>query len=294
MKEKVKHERSHSVNRIPTLWREIAAGLALWNVGALALTGLVLYVLLWSGADGQADGALLGLSLDAWADLHDVLGVAFLASVVAVLALGRPVWPAAPTAHGLAAAAVTLLAGLTLMQLPPATWLLPPDGEIEIAEPVDEEAGELPYPGADEDPVAAVARQMGMDETRVAIALQEAGLHYDTLDDSLESIAARNDTSAEAVYEAIRHLEAPVLAPHEETSIDIVESRFMGHEVRGKTVEQLAKAASVPLELALRRLRAAGMEANPQDQADTVAARSGVTPMDVLAALVIEGYRPRR
>lgn len=294
MKEEAKHERSHIVNRIPTLWREIAAGLALWSVGALALTGLVLYVLLWSGADGHADGGLLGLSLDAWADLHDVLGVAFLASVVAVLALGRPVWPTAPTAHGLAAATVTLLAGLTLMQLPPATWLLPADGEIEMAEPVDEEASDLPYPGADEDPVAAVARQMGMDETRVVIALQEAGLRYDTLDDSLESIAARNDTSAEAVYEAIRHLEAPVLAPHEETSIDIVESRFMGHEVRGKTVEQLATAASVPLELALRRLRAAGMEANPQDQADTVAARSGVTPMDVLAALVIEGYRPKR
>ena len=282
------------MNRIPALWREIAAALALWTVGALALTGLVLYVLLWSGADANPDGGLLGLPLDAWADLHDVLGVAFLASAVAVLALGRPVWPTAPPAQGLAAATVTLLAGLTLMQLPPATWLLPTDDGIELAEPVDEEASGLPYPGADEDPLAIVARQMGMDETRIAIALQEAGLRYDTLNDSLDSVAARNDTSAEAVYEAIRHLEAPVPAPDEETSIDIVESRFLGHEVRGKTVEQLATAASVPLELALRRLRAAGMDAGPQDQADTVAARSGVTPMDVLAALVIEGYRPKR
>lgn len=294
MKEAARHARDHIVNRIPTLWREIAAALALWTVGALALTGLVLYVLLWSGADGDPDGGLLGLSLDAWADLHDVLGVAFLASAVAVLALGRPTWPMAPPAHGLAAATVTLLAGMTLMQLPPATWLLPADDGVETAEPVGEEASDLPYPGADEDPVRAVAQQMGMDQTRVAIALQEAGLSYDSLDDSLETIAARNDTNAGAVYEAIRHLEAPVLAPHEETAVDIVESRFMGHEVRGKTVEQLAKAASVPLELALRRLRAAGMEAGPQDQADTVAARSGVTPMDVLAALVIEGYRPRR
>jgi hypothetical protein len=282
------------VNRPPPFWREIAAGLALWSVGALAVTGLALYVLLWSGAGESGDSGLLGLSLDAWADLHDVLGVAFFASLLAMLALGRPVWPTAPQAHGLAAATLTLLAGLTLMQLPPATWLLPADDEIEYAEPADEAASALPYPGATEDPVAVVARQMGMEETRVAIALQEAGLRYDSLDDSLESIATRNDTSAEAVYEAIRHLEAPALAPPEETAVDIVEARFMGHEVRGKTVEQLAGAASVPLELALRRLRAAGMEANPQDQADAVAARSGVTTMDVLAALVIEGYRARR
>ncbi|MCU0766989.1 MAG: DUF4405 domain-containing protein [Gammaproteobacteria bacterium] len=276
------------------LWREAAAGLAVWSLAALALTGLVLYAVLWTSPEEGAAPTLLGLSLDQWADVHDVLGIAFLVAALATLALGRPAWPVAPAAHGLAAAAVTVIVGLTLMHLPPATWLLPEGYPREAVESADEEPGALPYPGAGDEPLAAVAREMAMDPTRVVIALQEAGLHFESLDETLEAIAGHNGTTAAAVYDAIRHLEAPLLAPHEETPFDLVESRFMGHDVRGKTVAQLAEAASVPLDLALRRLRAAGIDAKPGELADTVASNSGVTPMDVLAALVVEGYRPRR
>ena len=276
------------------LWREIAAGLAIWTLGALGLTGVALHAVLWMGATEVPDAGLLRLTPDDWADLHDVFGLAFLASAATMLALGRPAWPARLPAHGVAALAIAALVALTLLHLPPASWLLPQTGAGEVMEPGEDEAGALPYPGAEQDPVSVVARQMEMDEVRVAIALQEAGLLYRSLDETLEAIATRNGTTADSVYEAIRHLEAPTLAPGEETAIDVVESRFMGRDVRGKTVEQLAEAASVPLDTALRRLRAAGIEAKPQDTGDAVAARSNVTPMDVLAVLVIEGYRPRR
>ena len=275
------------------LWREIASSLTLWSLGALAFTGLALYVVLWSGGDDTGD-ELLGLALDQWADLHDVLGLTFLGAAAVTLALGRPVWPSASAAHGAAALTLVVLVNLTLLQLPPVSWVLP-EGDIdEEIESFEEEAEQLPYPGAGLEPLAAVAREMEMDATRVAIALQEAGLRYESLDETLEAIAARNGTTAGAVYEAIRHLEAAVLAPHEEAAREIVEARFMGHDVRGKTVGQLAAAASVPIEVALRRLRAAGMEAKADDMADAVAARSGAAPMDVLAALVIEGYQPKR
>jgi predicted DNA-binding protein YlxM (UPF0122 family) len=127
-----------------------------------------------------------------------------------------------------------------------------------------------------------------MDTTRVTIALQEAKLRFQGLDESLAEIAERNGTSPEAVYDAIRHLEAPALAPHEEGTLDLIEARFAGRDIRTRSLAQLADEVSVPLETALERLRALGIEADASSTAGTLAAKHGLDPIDIVVVIAME------
>ena len=275
-------------------WQEIAGALAAWALAALAVTGLVLYGIPWTDEIQLDTWEVLGLDAAQWADLHRVAGGLLLAAAAAALALGRLVLTRRPIMHGLAGALVLLLAVTTLLRWPPAGWLLPAE-DVELAEaPALEQADDdLPYPGSAQEPLSQVAQNLGMETTRVSIALQEAGLQFEGLDQSMAAIARANGTTPQAVYAAIRHLEAPAVTLQTETTLDLIESRFAGRDIRAKTIAALADEASVPLDTALRRLRDAGITAEPSATAATVAEQHGLSPMDVLVLLVIDRPAPR-
>jgi predicted DNA-binding protein YlxM (UPF0122 family) len=270
-------------------WVEIAGALAAWSLGLLAVTGLVLYGIPWAGNEVDfAAWRVLGLDAEQWADLHRVAGVALFAAAAGAVALGRLELTRRRSVHALAAALVVLLVVSTLLHWPPVSWLLagaPSETTGEIAGTTDEG---LPYPEAVDEPLAQLARNLGMDTTRVTIALQEAKLRFQGLDESLAEIAERNGTSPEAVYDAIRHLEAPALAPHEEGTLDLIEARFAGRDIRTRSLAQLADEVSVPLETALERLRALGIEADASSTAGTLAAKHGLDPIDVVVVIAME------
>jgi predicted DNA-binding protein YlxM (UPF0122 family) len=270
-------------------WVEIAGALAAWSLGLLAVTGLVLYGIPWAGNEVDfAAWRVLGLDAEQWADLHRVAGVALFAAAAGAVALGRLELTRRRSVHALAAALVVLLVVSTLLHWPPVSWLLagaPSETTGEIAGTTDEG---LPYPEAVDEPLAQLARNLGMDTTRVTIALQEAKLRFQGLDESLAEIAERNGTSPEAVYDAIRHLEAPALAPHEEGTLDLIEARFAGRDIRTRSLAQLADEVSVPLETALERLRALGIEADASSTAGTLAAKHGLDPIDIVVVIAME------
>jgi predicted DNA-binding protein YlxM (UPF0122 family) len=268
---------------------EIAGALTAWSLGLLAATGLVLYGIPWAGDEVDfAAWRVLGLDAEQWADLHRVAGVALFAAAAAAVALGRFELTRRRSVHALAAALVVLLVVSTLLHWPPVSWLLggaPSEVTGETAETADEG---LPYPEAVDEPLAQLARNLGMDTTRVTIALQEAKLRFQGLDESLAEIAEHNGTTPEAVYDALRHLEAPALAPHEEGTLDLIEARFAGRDIRTRSLAQLADEVSVPLETALERLRALGIEADASSTAGTLAAKHGLDPIDIVVVIAIE------
>ncbi len=270
-------------------WVEIAGALTAWSLGLLAATGLVLYGIPWAGDEVDfAAWRVLGLDAEQWADLHRVAGVALFAAAAAAVALGRYELTRRRSVHALAAALVVLLVVSTLLHWPPVSWLLagaPSETTGEIAGTTDEG---LPYPEAVDEPLAQLARNLGMDTTRVTIALQEAKLRFQGLDESLAEIAEHNGTTPEAVYDALRHLEAPALAPHEEGTLDLIEARFAGRDIRTRSLAQLADEVSVPLETALERLRALGIEADASSTAGTLAAKHGLDPIDIVVVIAIE------
>ena len=270
-------------------WQEMAGALAAWSLGLLAATGLVLYGIPWAAEDTElAAWRVLGLDAQQWADLHRVAGIALFVAAAAAVALGRLELPRRRLAHAAAAGLVTLLVAATLLRWPPVSWLLEDDAAFATPEVVETVEEGLPYSEAAEEPLAQVARNLGMDATRVAIALQEAKLRFQGLDETLAEIAENNGTTAQAVYDAIRHLEPPAVAPNAEGTLDLIEARFAGRDIRTRSIAQLADEVSVPLETALQRLAALGIEADPSTTAGTLAAKHGLDPIDVVVVLALD------
>ena len=81
---------------------------------------------------------------------------------------------------------------------------------------------------------------------------------------------------------------APSPAPPEEATLDLIEARFADRDIRTRSIAQLAEEVSVPLDTALRRLRAAGLAAESWSTAGTRAARHGLEPLDVVVLLALE------
>lgn len=270
-------------------WQEAAGALAIWTLVLLAVTGLVLYGVPWAGDEADlAAWTVLGLDAQQWADLHRIAGVALFVAAGAALALGRLEVTRRRSTHAVAAGLVLLLAATTVLRWPPASWLLEDEVAVEATEDLEAVVEDLPYPEAADEPLAQVARHLGMEETRVAIALQEAGLRFQSLDESLAEIAGNNGTTPEAVYDAIRHLEAPTVVTPEEGALDLIEARFAGRDIRTRSIAQLADETAVPLETALLRLREAGIEAEASTTAGTLAAKYGLDPIDVVLVLVLD------
>lgn len=270
-------------------WQEMAGALAAWSLGLLAATGLVLYGIPWAAEDMElAAWRVLGLDAQQWADLHRVAGIALFVAAAAALALGRLELTGRRLAHVAAAGLLILLVAATLLRWPPVSWLLEDEAAFATPEVVETVEEGLPYPEAAEEPLAQVARNLGMDATRVAIALQEAKLRFQGLDETLAEIAASNGTTAQAVYDAIRHLEAPAVAPAAEGTLDLIEARFAGRDIRTRSIAQLADEVSVPLETALQRLGALGIEADASTTAGTLAAKHGLDPIDVVVVLALD------
>jgi predicted DNA-binding protein YlxM (UPF0122 family) len=270
-------------------WLEIAGALAAWSLVLLAVTGVVLYGIPWSSGEAELGAwRVLGLDAQQWANLHRIAGMALFAAAAAALALGRLELSRQRSIHAVSIAFVVLLVAAVLLRWPPVSWLLQGESAEETASVVTTPENELPYPDAVDEPIAQVARNLGMDITRVTIALQEAKLRFQGVDESLAEIAERNGTTPEAVYDAIRHLEAPVLAPHEEGTLDLIEARFAGRDIRTRSLAQLADEVSVPLETALQRLRAVGIEADASTTAGTLAAQHGLDPIDIVVVIALE------
>lgn len=270
-------------------WQEIAGAIAAWALGLLGVTGLVLYGIPWAGDESDlAAWRVLGLDAQQWADLHRIAGVVLFVAAAVALALGRLELTRRRSTQALAAGLILLLVAATLLRWPPVSWLLEEEPASEMSEIVETVAEGLPYPEAADEPLAQVARHLGMDETRVAIALQDAMLSFAGLDESLAEIAEKNGTTPQAVYDAIRHLEAPAFAPHEEGTLDLIEARFAGRDIQTRSIAQLADEVSVPLETALQRLRAMGIEASASTTAGTLAATHGLDPIDVVIVLALD------
>jgi len=204
-----------------------------WALGGMVITGLVLYLPL-PDPEVTAEPAVFGIDFLTWLDLHRAFGGLFLAagvgSMLGRLAPHRAGFGAglggervtSTARHGVAALLAAAVAIMALAHWWPVSVLLTPTEIVEDLEP----AAALPYPDAEHESLAAVARRMGMEATRVEIALQEAKLLYRDLEQTLEAVAARNATTPGAVYAALRHLEAAPVSAEEEAALDLAQKRL--------------------------------------------------------------------
>lgn len=284
-------------------WRSFTALLVTWAFLVLIVTGLVLYIVPHGRVAYWVHWGLAGLDKDGWADLHMLFGGVFIVAGAFHLYFNwrpfkqylreRAAGHARMSRALLGSLAFTLLvAALSVAYLPPASWVFDLNAAIKDSW-VTERGMEPPFGHAEEVSLAGIARRMRLDLDRAQAALREAGYRFDGPRQSLEAIARANNTTPMAVYGVIREFPQETEAvPKRFTRPEEVEAEFAGTGLGRKTLAEVCAQVGMAPATARERLEAAGIGLADDETFRAVAERHGVSPIDLLTVMLVEGYRP--
>jgi hypothetical protein len=283
--------------------RSLIAFLVTWSFLALTVTGVILYIVPHGRIAFWTHWSLLGLEKEQWAGVHMMFGGIFIATGVLHLYYNWKPFKKylAERMEGhirvkrelvLSVALTVLVIALSVLDLPPASWVFNWNAQIKRAWVTSPEL-EPPYGHAEESSLAGLAKRMDLDLPAAMAALEAEGVRFDSERDSLERIARANGTTPMAIYAIMqRFASAPgrvVLTGL--TPLD-VETRYAGSGLGRKSLGELLEQLGLDRATALRRLREANISAEPQDNVRQLAEQHGDTPIELLKIMLIPGYRP--
>jgi len=283
--------------------RSLIAFLVTWSFLVLTVTGVILYIVPHGRIAFWTHWSLLGLEKEQWAGVHMMFGGIFIATGVLHLYYNWKPFKKylAERMEGhirvkrelvLSVALTVLVIALSVLDLPPASWVFNWNAQIKRAWVTSPEL-EPPYGHAEESSLAGLAKRMDLDLPAAMAALEAEGVRFDSERDSLERIARANGTTPMAIYAIMqRFASAPgqvVLTGL--TPLD-VETRYAGSGLGRKSLGELLEQLGLDRTTALRRLREANISAEPQDNVRQLAEQHGDTPIELLKIMLIPGYRP--
>jgi hypothetical protein len=283
--------------------RSLIAFLVTWSFLVLTVTGVILYIVPHGRIAFWTHWSLLGLEKEQWAGVHMMFGGIFIATGVLHLYYNWKPFKKylAERMEGhirvkrelvLSVTLTVLVIALSVLDLPPASWVFNWNAQIKRAWVTSPEL-EPPYGHAEESSLAGLAKRMDLDLPAAMAALEAEGVRFDSERDSLERIARANGTTPMAIYAIMqRFASAPgrvVLTGL--TPLD-VETRYAGSGLGRKSLGELLEQLGLDRATALRRLREANISAEPQDNVRQLAEQHGDTPIELLKIMLIPGYRP--
>ncbi|MBK1733067.1 DUF4405 domain-containing protein [Thiococcus pfennigii] len=282
--------------------RSVIAFLVTWSFLVLTDTGLVLYVLPHGRVAYWTHWSLLGLDKDQWAGVHMMFGGLFIVTGALHLyfnwkpftrylaeRIGAHMRPSRELFASLGLALAILV--LAIRDLPPVSWVFDLNATLKAAWVTDPTL-EPPYGHAEESTLAGLARRLRLDLPKAEAALDAAGLAVRGPQDTLEQIARRNATTPMAVYALIRDLEIPEPPRTGPPTPEEVEARWAGTGLGQLTLAEVAARVGLGTDEALARLAADGIAARPGERLRPLAERAGVTPIDLLKAMLVPGFEP--
>lgn len=282
--------------------RSLFAFVVTWAFTVATLTGIVLYVVPEGRIAYWVDWRLLGLSKSAWGDVHVAFGLIFIVAGATHLYFNWKPFKAylAERARGRLRVrkemVVSLLFTLAILAgaiagVPPVSYVAQLNEQVKDTWVTASEF-EPPYGHAEESSLRGFAKRVNIDLDAAMAELRVHGLAVEGSDQSLGDIGRANGTSAMTVYTLIKKFERqPELLEVAAYTAELVEERFAGTGVGRKTLTQVCTETGVPLEVAKRRLADAGIEAADDEKMKTIAESRGLTPTDVLKAILIDGDR---
>jgi hypothetical protein len=283
--------------------RSLIAFLVTWSFLVLTVTGVILYIVPHGRIAFWTHWSLLGLEKEQWAGVHMMFGGIFIATGVLHLYYNWKPFKKylAERMEGhirvkrelvLSVTLTVLVIALSVLDLPPASWVFNWNAQIKRAWVTSPEL-EPPYGHAEESSLAGLAKRMDLDLPAAMAALEAEGVRFDSERDSRERIARANGTTPMAIYAIMqRFASAPgrvVLTGL--TPLD-VETRYAGSGLGRKSLGELLEQLGLDRTTALRRLREANISAEPQDNVRQLAEQHGDTPIELLKIMLIPGYRP--
>ena len=289
-------------------YRGLTSLLSAAGLLVMGLSGLVAYFMPHGRIAYWNDWHLIGLTKTQWGDIH------ILSSILFLVAMGFHLYfnwkPFLSYIKGKAAqmqgrkrelvitlAALILVVAAGIRPFPPLSWLVDLSGNLKDAW-VSSPAQEPPFGHAEELKLSVLCKKVGIPLTPAVQLLQEKGFNGVDPQSRVIDIARLNRTSPMALFAWLKPLEkaAQPLAPvGHRFSAQEVEERFAGSGIGNKTLAGVAQASGQSETAMQARLQAAGLKMGPQQTLKAAADANGLaTPLEMLKAMLVDGYQPRK
>ena len=250
----------------------------------LAISGIVLYVSPRGRVANWTGWGFLGVGKESWGALHTVMALAFLGLAGLHFYLNwKPFlgYLRNKAAGGiklkweLVAAtlfSVAVIAG-TLLNIPPFSAV--PTLAENIKDYWETTEAPAPYAHAELSTVAEFAEKTGSTVDEVTTKLAAGGIDVNDPNQKIGDIAAAHNASPSALFSRAGNGSGEGQGPGAGSSFG------MGR----KTLREVCADEGVPVETAIATLRAAGIEAQSDENMRAVAERSGKNPHDLLTLM---------
>lgn len=274
----------------------------------MGLSGLVAYFMPQGRIAYWTDWTFLGLTKTQWGDIHIISSMLFL------VAAGFHLWfnwkPFVNYIKGKAAqmagrkreliitlAALALVVAAGIKPFPPLSWITDLNAFLKDSW-VTSPAYEPPFGHAEELRLSVFCKKVGLPAPAAVELLKAKGMQGVSLQARVLDIARANRVSPMELYVLLKPLEKPVApaAPQGHVyNAQEVEERFAGTGIGNKTLDGVAQAAGQSPAAIKARLAKAGLKAAPGQTLKAAAdANNLATPLEMLKAMLVDGYQPRR
>ncbi|MCF8032443.1 MAG: DUF4405 domain-containing protein [Desulfarculaceae bacterium] len=274
----------------------------------MGLSGLVAYFMPQGRVAYWTDWHFLGLTKTQWGDIHIISSILFL--VAAGFHLYFNWKPFLNYIKGKAAkvrgrkreliitlAALVLVVAAGIKPFPPLSWITELNAFLKDSW-VTSPSHEPPFGHAEELKLTVFCKKMGIPLSAATNLLSSRGLQGVSPQARLLDMARANRISPMELYAIIQPLETPLTpaAPAGHAfSAQEVEERFAGTGIGNKTLAGVAQASGQSPTAIQARLDRAGLKMAPQQTLKAAADANGLeTPLEMLKAMLVDGYQPRR
>lgn len=271
-------------------WRAFTTLFIVIGFTVLALSGIALYATPAGRIANWTGWTLLSLSKTQWQALHMSFGSLFAVAAGFHLSFNWKVvlgYLRAKLRTGirrrrelaLATVASVALAMLSITDVPPVSYIA--EGREMLSASWESPSIEPPVPHMELMSVEQAARTLTLEPAAVVARLKEAG-YIASPTDSIEAIAQAAGKTPREIYAAFARPTTPTQASR---PAPIAAAGAGGFGSR--TLADVTAAAGIPIEEAVAKLRAAGIEALPTQTLREIASAAGKRPPEIAQALGI-------
>jgi len=262
----------------------------------MTITGLVLYFVPQGRVAYWVNWKFIGLTKTDWGNIHIISSIVFAATggfhiyfnwkpLVNYLS-GRAADTRKYRRELATATAIALVsvAGAILL-FPPFNYVIDFSGYLKQAW-VKSEDYEPPFGHAEEVSLKVFAKKTGIDIERAVRELREKGIRFDSADEKLKDMAAKNSMAPLDIYLLIKKYQARPPAGATILTPEMIEERFAGSGIGHRKLSWILKDAGLSEDTVRRRLAGKNIEFRADATLKEIAARHGMTPMDVLKVIL--------
>lgn len=289
-----------------------------WNTRGLAslitavgfvivtFTGIIAYIMPHGRIAYWTNWSFLGLSKTNWENIHILGGLFFL------VAIGFHVyfnWKSLTnylvdkTRQALnlkREMALSIVAGCWIVLsaifcLPPLSYVLDLNDYVKASWVINKDY-EPPFGHAELLGLDAFCRKLNIPVEKARSELEANRIKLTDNSESLARIAENNGITPMKLYSLIEHLEPAISPPADATSLtpEAIEERFAGSGIGRKTVREIAGLMHMDAAEIKARLAVSNIEVKEGEALRKAAKRNNLSPMELLKAILIEDYRPKR